>query len=186
MNDSLANLDPFLWENLKQGDKNAFSSIYTKYMPVLFSYGYRLQPNEAVVKDCIQNVFIGIWKSRQNLSSTDSIKFYLFRCLRREIVKEVRHLESPENVEWFDVEESPEEKLISYEQFFNDHKTLENAMKSLSPRQSEVVHLRYFQELEVEEISGLLGISAHAVYKLIYRAISTLQRSMVTYETRLN
>ena len=169
--------DSYLWDSLKKGDKVAFSHIYSKYFPVLFNYGYHLQSDEEVVKDSIQNLFISIWKFRQKLSDTDSIKFYLFRCLRREILKELNRIQKSSFANNSEQEESPEEKWIYTESFTKNKETLDVALKQLSPRQSEVIHLRYFQELDVDKISLLMGITAHAVYKLIYRAIATLQKS---------
>jgi len=177
------NNDSYLWDGLKKGDQIAFSSIYSKYFPILFSYGYQLQSDEEVVKDSIQNLFISIWKFRQKLSDTDSIKFYLFRCLRREILKELNRIKKSARLEIDSEEDSPEEKWIWTESFTRNKETLDVALKSLSPRQSEVIHLRYFQEMDVDKISLLMGITAHAVYKLIYRAIATLQKSFRFFET---
>ncbi|TDE17177.1 RNA polymerase sigma factor [Dyadobacter psychrotolerans] len=175
--------DLFLWNGLKQGDSNAFSSLYSRYFPVLFEYGFHLQSDREIVRDAIQNLFVSLWKFRQKLSDTDSIRFYLFRCLRREILKELNRIQKSFYTDDFNQEESAEQKWICTESFKRNQETLDVALKSLSRRQSQVIHLRYFKELDVDKISLLMGITAHAVYKLIYRAIATLQKSFQLFET---
>lgn len=80
--------DSELWQKFREGSEDAYASIYEKFSPVLFSYGYRLSQDEDLVKDCIQDLFVNLWLSRRKLGATDSIKFYLFRSLRREIFRQ--------------------------------------------------------------------------------------------------
>ena len=49
------------------------------------------------------------------------------------------------------------------------------ALNQLSPRQKEVLYLRYFEELEYNEIAGMMDISVKGVYKLNSRALETLR-----------
>jgi RNA polymerase sigma factor (sigma-70 family) len=48
-------------------------------------------------------------------------------------------------------------------------------MDQLTPRQREVIYLRFFEELSYEEIAGMLDISVKGAYKLSYRALDALK-----------
>ncbi len=183
------NVGPFqcsdieLWQQFKNGNEEAYSFMYEKYVPILYSYGYRIHPDEDVIKDCLQDLFVNLWISRENLGNTDSIKFYLFRSLRREIARKLNS--SPgftpdtsaplsENIEY-----SIEDKLIEIEVNQIQNKELDTALTYLSDRQREVIYLRFYQNISFEEIAGIMGISHRAVYKLIYRAVDILKKAYI-------
>ncbi len=68
------------------GSRAAYTHIYVTYAPVLYNYGYKIAPDRSLIEDCIQDLFEHLLRSRSNLSPTDSIKFYLFKAMRRQIV----------------------------------------------------------------------------------------------------
>src|SRR5690606_36156630 len=72
-----------IWEAFKKGNESAFIYIYETYFDQLFVYGKQFTRDEDIVKDAIQDLFITLRKSRAGLGSTDSIKFYLYKSLKR-------------------------------------------------------------------------------------------------------
>lgn len=182
MNKSLFSFsDTEVWQQFKNGSEDAYAFMYEKYVPVLYSYGYRIYPNEAVVKDCLQDLFVNLWLTRQNLGHTDSIKYYLFRCLRREIAQKVNaSLHFTHDVTTplpGNTEDSFESRLIALEESHLQHQELDLALTYLSDRQREAIYLRFYQNISFEEIAGIMGITQRAVYKLIYRAVDILKKA---------
>ncbi|QNF34141.1 sigma-70 family RNA polymerase sigma factor [Adhaeribacter swui] len=165
------------WNNLRKGSEVAYAAIYENYVSVLYTYGCRINPDEEVVKDCLQDLFLTLWKNHATLGATDSIKFYLFRALRREIARKAPKLKILKNDEAATAESSFEDRLITDEESLHHTKALEIALKQLSERQREAIYLKYYQNMSFEEIALMMDISARAVYKLIYRAIDVLQKS---------
>jgi RNA polymerase sigma factor (sigma-70 family) len=175
--------DKDIWQQFKSGNEEAYSFMYEKYVPVLYSYGCRIHSNEEVVKDCLQDLFVTLWLSRQNLGSTDNIKFYLFRSLRREIARRHEPLvsfsqdtNSPFSA---NTETSFEDQLIALEEKHLQSKELEVALTYLSDRQREAVYLRFYQNVDFDEIAAIMGITPRAVYKLIYRAVDILKKTYI-------
>ncbi|MDO1451247.1 sigma-70 family RNA polymerase sigma factor [Rhodocytophaga aerolata] len=172
--------DKDLWQQFRNGSEEAYSFMYEKYVPVLYSYGYRIYPNEEVVKDCLQDLFVTLWLSRQNLGATDSIKYYLFRSLRREIAQKVnadRTFTKTSSPFIRNTEASFEDQLIEVEENSLQSKELEVALSYLSDRQREAIYLRFYQNISFEEIASIMGITQRAVYKLIYRAVDILKKT---------
>lgn len=172
--------DKDLWQQFRSGSEEAYSFMYEKYVPVLYSYGYRIYPNEEVVKDCLQDLFVTLWLSRQNLGATDSIKYYLFRSLRREIAQKVnadRTFTKTSSLFIRNTEASFEDQLIEVEENFLQSKELDMALTYLSDRQREAIYLRFYQNISFEEIASIMGITQRAVYKLIYRAVDILKKT---------
>ena len=164
------------------GDRGSFEQIYNTYIEDLLSYGYRVTSNRQLIKDSIQDLFLHLWLQRENLSNTDSIKFYLFRALRNRIVRniEIQH-EKP--VTTSDL--SPENLLVDlpFEHALMEDETneaqilrLQNAISQLPKRQQEVIQLRYNQNFSLEEIADLMQINNQSVRNLLHRSIIELRK----------
>ena len=65
--------DTQVWANFRKGSEAAYQRIYDTHFDVLYNYGRQFCLSPALVKDCIQDVFVTLWVSRANLSPTDSL-----------------------------------------------------------------------------------------------------------------
>ena len=165
-----------LWDEFRGGCELAYARIYERYVPVLYSYGSRLTADKELVKDCLQDLFVTLWNSRSQLGPTDSIKFYLFRALRREVAGKQNRLplSLPDAVAG--TQDSCEDQWIATETDTVSRRSLDKAMAGLSDRQREAIYLRFYENMGFDQIATILEITPRAVYKLIYRAIDTLQK----------
>jgi RNA polymerase sigma factor (sigma-70 family) len=176
----LKNDDTILWEAFKGGDSNAFTEIYNLYIKDLLSYGYRITSDSQLVRDSIHDLFLHVWQTRASLSSTDSIRFYLYRSLRNRIV---RNLEKNENVvidpaslfENIIGALSSEDNLIASEQQSEQINKLAAAIQQLPKRQQEIIQLRYYHDFSLDEIAKMMLISNQSVRNLLHRAITELR-----------
>lgn len=175
----------FLWNQLRSGEKHGLEKLYLKYLQDLFRYGMAIKPNRSFIKDCIQELFIDLWKYRQKLSGTDNVKLYLFRALSNRIGKEVsRDLrkfreEEYAGYETVFLEESAEEKLINSQRNEHIQLKLNEALENLPIRQREVIRLLFFEKLSYEDTSLILGISIDSSYTLAWKAISRMKKSIL-------
>lgn len=170
-----------LWEAFRNGSEPAFAAIYNTYFPVLYQYGYHIARNEDLVKDCIQNVFVELWKSRRNLSPTTSINYYLLRVMRRKVYQATKQ-EQPtlmtasmsDNYDW-EVNFSPEFDLIANEQAMLQKEQLVQAINQLSNRQKEAITLLYIEGLSYPQISDIMSLKVRTVYNLVHTALEKLK-----------
>lgn len=79
--------DPEIWEALKRGSREAFTHLHQTYYSNLYNYGLRMAADEALVENCLQDMFITLWRIRESLGAVASIKSYLLASLRRAILK---------------------------------------------------------------------------------------------------
>ncbi len=171
--------DSQLWESFKKGDQTAFSLIYEHYIDELLTYGYRITNNRQLIKDSIQDLFLHLWNSRERLSETDSIRFYLFRSLRNRIL---RNIENHKETHLPDItlypglaELSFEDSLIATEQESATTASLKKAIDKLSRRQQEVIQLRYHHNFNNEQIAEMMHISNQSVRNLLSRSLHQLR-----------
>lgn len=87
--------DAELLQLLIKGDIKAFDEIYRRYWEPLSKYAYRLTRSSDEVCDIVQDVFVSIWKRRQDLNISGTLKSYLFKCIQnlslRYIQKNIHH-----------------------------------------------------------------------------------------------
>lgn len=175
--------DKVLWQRFRQGDEEAFTLLYQRYVRVLYSYGKKLIGDEAVIEDLVQDLFIDLWQSRSRLADAESPRFYLFRSLRRRIHKASngRINEPWEQIgEYFHPVTLPKEtEIIESEQFQKQKDELNSWLKNLPGRQYEVLVLRFYQDFSYSQISEILAINEQSVRNLVQRAVSKLRQLTV-------
>lgn len=177
------NKDYLLWERFKKDDNKAFFSLYDQYFDALYIYGMHFSRDKELIKDCIHDLFLDLYKYRKHLTETDNIRFYLSRSLRRLIYKEQAQKFSVLSDEQILFQNDIpviafEDNIIASETKNEDYKLLSEVMKGLSDRQREGISLKFEQNLTYKEIAGILGISVESARTCIYRALKNLRQAI--------
>ncbi len=171
-----------LWSRFQKDSKQAFETIYTSYFAILYHYGHHIITDEELVKDCIQTLFIELWKSRRTLSHTTSIKFYLLKAMRRKVYqslrKESKYTTYVSDEDEADIAFSPELDLINQQTVYDQRIALHRAIGLLSHRQKEAITLLYIEELSYSEISSVMAIKVRTVYNLVHTALESLRKHL--------
>ena len=174
--------DAFLWEQVKRGEKAGMEGLYMKYGQQLFKLGMSIKNDRNLIKDCIQEVFVTVWKYRQSLQDTDNVKLYLFKCLSNKIYKEIgkdKRRYSQEGIDHYEaliVEDPIEPDDNSINGRKREHLLV--ALENLPMRQKEVIQLLFFENESYEDTSKIMGINVQSVYTLAWKAISKLKKKM--------
>jgi RNA polymerase sigma factor (sigma-70 family) len=174
-----------LWHQFKAGDRTAFSRLMQVYYRDLFQYATKFTKNGEFIKDCLQDLFLNLWKNRSTLGETKCIKAYLFKAARHKIYRELYrnqrhiHAEPVEEEYCFDVVFSIEQLLIREQELLHLTEKLSALLNQLPRRQKEIIYLRFFQELEVEQIVQIMDIHPQSAYNLLHKAIQRLRHSWI-------
>jgi RNA polymerase sigma factor (sigma-70 family) len=168
--------DRKLWTLVKSGDKEAFSLLYERNIKELYNYCAKLTQDHSLIKDILQELFIEIWNKQQTLSEVNHVKVYLMSCARYKLLK-AKDLNLKKNTLY--IEDILKE--IEMPDADDDDTTaqrrdqLANELNNLPERQKEVLHLKYFQNLDNDQISSIININYQSVSNLIHRALSNLK-----------
>lgn len=175
------NTDTLLWNDFIKGNEDAFRLIYNNHVQSLFKYGCNFTQDEALVKDCIHDVFIDLSRYRSGLSTTNNIKLYLYKSLKRKII---RSLSKSGIFGTLDTEKLPfhyaisvEDELIDNEFEQQRYQQLDKAMLTLSPRQKEAIYLKFVSELSYEELSKVMKLNYQSARNLVFRGLEKLRES---------
>ena len=176
--------DIILWRQLKEGNKSALERIYSIYISSLLKYGRKFSRNDQVIEDCIQDLFIELWKNREGLGMTDSIQRYLLVALRRKVIRQLdrskKWVSDNEPTELdFEVEIAVDQKLIALELSDERAAQVKAAMENLSKRQKEVIYLKYVSGLDYEDIGEIMELNYQSVRNLVSKALKKLKGTLL-------
>ncbi len=182
MSDSSLKYDELtLWHDLRNGNEAALAKLLRLYAKSLISYGRKMVNDDALIEDCIQEVFIQLWQYHHTLKAdVGSVKAYLFAAVRRRIIAELKKnellsLQAYSSPEYFDVVFSIEEKIVQDETELQRIKLINQHLNNLPKRQKEVIYLKFFKELSNQEIAELMGVKYQSVSNLVHEALSLLR-----------
>ncbi len=176
--------DSILWDKLRGGDKNAFDEIFYKFITILFNYGKRYTHNDRLVEDCIQDLFTELWVKRYKLGSTTQIKPYLLVSIKRRILRQLskeRKNLNFDQISEFHLEYSVEDKIIQESNITGNINLLNRTLEKLTPKQKEVIHLKFFEQLSYAEIAHIMKVDVKAIYKLMARAIGSIKSDFISF-----
>ena len=170
------------WSKIKLGDKTGLEGLYTLFAHELMAFGLSIVSNRSLVKDCIQELFIDIWRYRKNDREVKNVKMYVFRSLAYKINKEIsnekkRHArEQADGLQSLYFRNDAEMGVINLQQEEMVNQKLLDALEKLPLRQKEVICYVFFENLSNDQISKLMGINVQSVYTLTWKAICNLRK----------
>ena len=162
-------------------EEEALALLMRKYYTDLYNYATRFTRDDAMIKDCIQEVFISLWHRRQSAAGILSPKFYFLRAIKNKVLKSLdstrRRIGTqtlPDDYDFF--HEFSIEKIIIAKQVSEENAArLQAILALLSKREKEVIYLKYYQHLDNAQIADLMNIGRQAVYNLLHEAIRKLK-----------
>jgi RNA polymerase sigma factor (sigma-70 family) len=173
-----------LWKSFLEGNKEAIGTIFLLFHDDLYRYGVKLSGNTNLAEDSIQDLFLQLWKNRQNLRPIDNLKPYLFKSFRNHVIDNLE-LQNPVMQIESDFEH-PFEVTFSHEDFIIRQQVSEenllkitDALNNLSSRQREAIYLRFFEELDFETIAIIMDMNVQSVRNTLHRGLQALRNLML-------
>lgn len=168
-----------IFRDFKAGYHSAFTLIYNQHIDMLFAYGTKMCKDDNLVKDCIQEVFIKLFERIEKIQNPDSIKFYLLKSLKNNLIDSFslkkKIFNASEKIE-FIIEYSAEKYWIDNEINDLQRNLIKEALNALTNKQKEIIYLRYNQGLSFSQISEILDIDAGSAKKQTYRTLEKLRK----------
>lgn len=169
-----------LLAQLKQGDREAFSSLYETYWRQVYNFCRLYLVNQSVAEEVVQEVFIKVWESRDLIREDDNFKGLLFIITRNLIFNQHRKsvnedfykmtvLSAMENA--YDMEKEIEAKNLS--------EYIDRLIEELPPRRREIFNLSRKEHKSYKEIAELLQVSEKTVENQIGEALKYLKKNIL-------
>src|SRR6266852_4263220 len=184
----MARTDVQLMLDVKAGDEQSFELLLRKYRTPRVNFLYRMVRNTAVAEDLAQEVFLRVYRARQEYAPSAKFTTWMFRIatnLALNALRDNRHrlleismdqpVETNESeqpaLEVADSTPTAEQQLVARTRT----ELIRNAINVLPEKQRAAVLLHKYQELDYGEIAKILGCSESALKSLLFRAYETLR-----------
>jgi len=171
--------DILLWESFRGGDREAFAELFRNHYEQLFRYGTKFTANAGLLEDCIQELFIELWQTK-NRTPVVSVRAYLLKSLKYKLLKEHRknRVVAPVTDGDADFQWSHESLMIAGEEDREKTQRVIHALTGLTARQKEIVYLKFYQNLSYDEISEIMNINYQVARNLLHQAIKSLRNRL--------
>ncbi|GAA4467460.1 sigma-70 family RNA polymerase sigma factor [Nibrella saemangeumensis] len=171
-----------LWHEYRAGDMYALANIIQRAYPDLFHWGMRLHADREFVKDCIQEMFVSLWKIHDTIGSVENVRSYLLVVLKTRILRELSkkyntHQSSLSDEYSFSVEFAADLRLIEEEHEIYQVRKMEQVIRHLPDRQKELIYLRFYQDLSYEQIAEVMQLERQSVYNLLNKSLNSLRKN---------
>jgi RNA polymerase sigma-70 factor (ECF subfamily) len=182
--------DVQLMLDVKAGDEQSFGLLLQRYRTPLVNFLYRMVRSREQAEDLAQEVFIRVYRAREEYVPSAKFTTWLFRIatnLALNSLRDHRHeklqisMDAPVTKDAEDGDERPFEvadkhPTIEQELLEEDRKKMiRHAIEKLPEKQRAAVLLHKYQELDYAEIAKILSCSESALKSLLFRAYETLR-----------
>jgi len=169
--------DRTLVRRCREGDREAFGQLVTRYQKPVFNAALRLLRNTEDATDVAQTTFL---KAFEHLGSYDpSFRFYswIYRIAVNEALDALGSKKSFEEVSGVEKDEAPgPERRVESEQM---SRVIEDALMRIKPELRSVMVLRHFMHLSYQDMSDILLVPEKTVKSRLYTARQLLRHDLL-------
>lgn len=167
--------DDTLLHLLKQGDQNAFTTIYNRYWETLYKTVFNVLRDDALCQDVLHDVFIWLWNRREQLKITTlgsylraAVKFKMLNAIRNEKIRQAAF----ERYNTIAASVCSEEVTLEIKELQNMINTFINSLPGQAGR---IFQLSRNKQLTHREIAKRLHLSESTVKKQINISLKKLR-----------
>jgi len=176
--------------DVKSGDERSFELLLQRYRTPLVNFLYRMVRSREQAEDLAQEVFIRVYRAREEYVPSAKFTTWLFRIATNLALNSLRDhryeklemsidaplaADSPEGderpFEVADKRPTVEQQMLEQER----RKMIRQAIEKLPEKQRAAVLLHKYQELDYAEIAKILSCSESALKSLLFRAYEMLR-----------
>lgn len=170
-----------LFALISEGSEDAFRELYKRWHPILRGYIIKILHTEEDMMEILQESLLRLWLNRDKLAGiqyprTWFIKIVTNECYRyfRKHGLQHRLLSALENVKSDEIAHNTEQELA----FRETQRFIQQAVRTLPPRQREIYILSRDKGLRIPEIAEQLGVTPKYVTKTLGIALQVIRQKL--------
>lgn len=160
-----------------EGDKEAFSLLYSHYQPQIYRFIYIKVSKKTEAEDLCHQVFLKAWQNIEGFRYQRlPLSSWLYRIARNQVIDSYRTKKDELKLEEIKevITDNPGiEKEIDLKE---EIKKIKKAIEQLKPEQQDVIIMRYIEELSPKEIALALNKTPTAIRIIQHRALKNLRQ----------
>lgn len=160
------------------GDEDALTQLVRSCSEPLIRFAYCYVPDSAAAEEIMEDAIVALIMKRKRFDNEASFRSYLFKIAKNKAIDHLRKwrntvaLEDVQNV------------LLTEDLETGHSRRARNALvyvqiQSLPEQYRQILHLTYFEEFSLAQISKIMGKSMKQVYNLHARAKEALKQRLL-------
>lgn len=167
--------DKQLLELISKDDQQAFAAFISRHWKNIFGHALVWLKSPEQAEEMAQDVFVKLWKSRQQISDVRNIESYLFIIARNTMISKIRDkLRDPDFINQQENEEqsSRPDRMLENKETFT---ILMDGIGLLPAKRQQVFKMSRFEGLRNAEIAERLGMNKDTVKQYLAKAVAFLK-----------
>ncbi|MBR9846221.1 MAG: sigma-70 family RNA polymerase sigma factor [Algicola sp.] len=182
--------DHILINQIVEGDTNAFAILVDRYKDLVFTLALRMLKNREEAEEVAQDTFIKTYKSIETFKGDSKFSTWIYRvayntCLDR-IKKNRKHLNDVEINEFTAHEVVTIDNALDNMEIKEREEAIQRCIDEFPSEESFLMTLYSFDDLSLDEISKIVGITANSIKVKLFRSrkkLATILKSQLEPET---
>lgn len=176
--------DQEILEKFRQAEsKNyAFNLLVRKYQQKIYSHIRKMVIDHDDADDLTQETFVKIWQNLDKFNEKSKLFTWIYRIATNECLNFLRKKRNKFFLPIADVSKDLLRKLETSGYISGDEIAikLQKVLLTLPEKQRLVFNMKYFDDLQYEEISEILGTSVGALKASYHHAVKKIENAMKT------
>ena len=166
---------------MQAGDRLAYKELINRHKDYAFTVAYRILNSREDAEEVAQDAFLQVYKHMHDFNFESKFTTWFYRIVFNAALMQKRK----NRIFTEDIETSTQALMVSAQTDTTDYirsqersKAIKQAMQSLSSDDVLLITLFYLQEQTLEEIAGIIKISAETAKVKLFRARKRLADEM--------
>ncbi len=174
--------DFVLFAKIKEGDIRAFETLFKRYYEPLCLFGHKMTHEMDTAEEIVQQLFYTLWKERASVHIVLSVKSYLYKSVRNQVLHHVEHMRVRERYQTMMSGNMQENALHDTPQDILEYKELEQqfelALEAMPQRRRDIFRMNRFEGKKYEQIAQELSLSVKTIEAEMSKALQALRKTM--------
>jgi RNA polymerase sigma factor (sigma-70 family) len=177
MNPAVA--DELLVVRCQLGEHEAFEALIGRWHTPLWKYLRRVTGEDDAAADCVQEVWLRVWRGITKLRDGARLRAWLFGIARRVVMDRLRAKYADARLVSVDAADMPELAAASSDPGDDeDIDLVQDELARMPLVERDVLVLFYLKELTLGEMADVLGVPVGTVKSRLFRARGMLRERM--------
>ena len=171
--------DVVIIEKVLAGDCNAYASIVNEYKDMAVTLAYNILLNKEDAEEAAQDAFVKSYSALRSFNGASKFSTWLYRIVVNTALnkRKLKKLKPVELTAYHD--ESLNDAYYHAATINNEQrKFIQRSLRSLNDKERICITLYYLNELSVEEIKKVTGISISNIKVLLFRGRKSLYTAL--------
>jgi RNA polymerase sigma-70 factor (ECF subfamily) len=175
----MKNPGPQLIVGFKEGNPDAFHSVYKMYHRALFNFVKQLTDDTLEAEDIVAETFVKLWNIKDRFETDNNIKAFLYITARNASLNFLRYRKNQvENKKEFVYLQSEAFELHEVPVRLQLLELIQNTLEKLPVRQQEIMRMILFEGLSDKEVAERLKKNPKTVRNLKAEAVNRLRLTL--------